>query len=165
MDDAVGTPVRSLRDATAEAKRKALGIDETFWGNEDDEDVLDKLESTNEEAGEDFDLDIAEGSLVAAVDHLVALAPPSDIGVLINLGDFFHTDTMKNQTARSTNALDVDTRWLKIRLHEGHDVTRADQRRETGQRQGDLHALPQQPGPGAGSAGDGSGCHFQSPDR
>lgn len=66
------------------------------------------------ETGADFDLNIAETNLVAAVDHLVALAPPSDVGMIINLGDFFHTDTMKNQTARSANVLDVDTRWQKM---------------------------------------------------
>ncbi len=67
-----------------------------------------------EETGASFDLEIAERNLVAAVDQLVALAPPSSLAYLLNLGDFFHTDNASNQTARSGNVLDVDTRWPKV---------------------------------------------------
>lgn len=67
-----------------------------------------------EETGADFDLEIAERNLVAAVDHLVELAPPSEQALIINLGDFFHSDNSTNRTARSGNALDVDTRWAKV---------------------------------------------------
>lgn len=67
-----------------------------------------------EETGNDFDLDIAERNLVAAVDHLVALAPPAKHALIINLGDFFHADNSSNQTLRSHHALDVDTRWAKV---------------------------------------------------
>lgn len=66
------------------------------------------------ETGSDFNLDIAEANLVAAVDHLVELAPPAREALIINLGDFFHGDNLSNTTARSGNALDVDTRWAKV---------------------------------------------------
>lgn len=66
------------------------------------------------ETGQSFDLALAEANLVAAVDHLVSLAPPSEEALLINLGDFYHSDTADNRTARSGNALDVDTRWSKV---------------------------------------------------
>lgn len=66
------------------------------------------------ESGEDFDLEIGERNLVAAVDHLVALAPSSSRALIVNLGDFFHGDTTENRTARSGHALDVDTRWAKV---------------------------------------------------
>ena len=66
------------------------------------------------ETGDDFDLEIAEADLVTAVDHLVGLAPPSKEALIINLGDFFHADTMENRTMRSGHALDVDTRWGKV---------------------------------------------------
>lgn len=66
------------------------------------------------ETGQSFDLDIAERNLVAAVDHLVELAPPSEEALLIDLGDFFHSDTLDNKTRRSGHALDVDTRWAKV---------------------------------------------------
>ncbi len=66
------------------------------------------------ETGHDFDLNIAEANLVAAVDRLVGLAPPSELGLILNLGDFFHSDSADNQTRRSGNPLDVDTRWAKV---------------------------------------------------
>lgn len=70
--------------------------------------------SWHEETGQDFNLEIAEASLVAAVDHLVALAPPAAEALIVNLGDFFHADNQSNQTTKSHNALDVDTRWSKV---------------------------------------------------
>jgi len=66
------------------------------------------------EAGEDFDLEICERTLVNAVDRLVGLSPPSEQALILNLGDFFHADNMQNMTARSGHALDVDTRWPKV---------------------------------------------------
>jgi len=67
-----------------------------------------------EEAGEDFDLKIAEALTRSAVDRLVASAPPSHTAVIIELGDFFHVDNNSAQTLRSQNALDVDTRWARV---------------------------------------------------
>lgn len=66
------------------------------------------------ETGEDFDLKMAERTLVAATDQLVNLAPPAEKALIINLGDFFHADNQSNQTTRSKNSLDVDTRWAKV---------------------------------------------------
>jgi hypothetical protein len=66
-----------------------------------------------QETGQDFDLNIAEANLVAAVDHLVALAPKAKNALLINLGDFFHADNASNQTTHGTR-VDVDTRWSKV---------------------------------------------------
>jgi hypothetical protein len=70
--------------------------------------------SWHRETGQDFNLDIAEQTLVGAVDQLVGLAPPSEQALILNLGDFFHTDNASNRTMRSGNALDVDSRWSKI---------------------------------------------------
>lgn len=67
-----------------------------------------------QETGADFDLAIAERNLVAAVDRLVALAPPAEEALIIDVGDFFHTDNTTNKTLRSGHALDVDSRWAKI---------------------------------------------------
>lgn len=67
-----------------------------------------------EEAGEDFDLATAERQTNAAIDRLVACAPASKTALLLNLGDQFHADNESNTTARSSNALDVDTRWTKV---------------------------------------------------
>lgn len=66
-----------------------------------------------QETGQDFDLDIAEANLVAAVDHLVGLAPKAKQALLISLGDFFHADNSANQTTHGTR-VDVDTRWSKV---------------------------------------------------
>lgn len=75
------------------------------------------------ETGENFDLEIGERNLVAAVDHLVDLSPASHQALIVNLGDFFHTDSAENRTARSGHALDVDTRWAKV-LEVGIKVMR-----------------------------------------
>ncbi|WP_137389137.1 metallophosphoesterase [Rhodoligotrophos defluvii] len=67
-----------------------------------------------EEAGEDYDLEIGERALKNAMSDLVAHTPASETALVLNLGDFFHSDTNENRTARSGNALDVDTRYAKV---------------------------------------------------
>jgi len=65
------------------------------------------------DAGEDFDLKLAESLTCSAVDRLVNSAPPAKIGLLLNLGDMFHADNQKNVT-NSGHQLDVDGRWAKV---------------------------------------------------
>lgn len=72
------------------------------------------LYAWSDEVGADFDLKIAETNLRAVVDELVRQAPASERAILLNLGDFFHTDNARNMTMRSGHTLDVDTRWAKI---------------------------------------------------
>lgn len=67
-----------------------------------------------EEAGTDFDLDIAEKITKAAIDRLVATAPKTKNALILELGDFFHADDNSARTPRSGNVLDVDTRWAKV---------------------------------------------------
>lgn len=67
-----------------------------------------------EEAGTDFDLDIAERITKAAIDRLVATAPRTKHALILELGDFFHADDNSARTPRSGNVLDVDTRWAKV---------------------------------------------------
>ena len=69
------------------------------------------LLSWHVETGQDFNLKIAESQLCGAMDQLVDLAPAAERCVIMNLGDFFHSDNPSNRTARSGNALDVDSRW------------------------------------------------------
>lgn len=66
------------------------------------------------EAGEDFDLAIAERLTYAAIDRLVASAPPAKHALILELGDFFHSDNNSARTERSGNQLDVDTRWARV---------------------------------------------------
>jgi hypothetical protein len=65
------------------------------------------------EAGEDFDLKIAERLMCAAVDRLVATAPAAETALLLNLGDMFHADNQRNES-QSGHKLDVDGRWAKV---------------------------------------------------
>lgn len=66
-----------------------------------------------QDAGADFDLDIAERLTNSAVDRLAASAPEGSTGLLLNLGDMFHADNQRNVTS-SGNQLDVDGRWAKV---------------------------------------------------
>lgn len=67
-----------------------------------------------EETGADFDVYIAERLLVDTAKELIARAPASETAILLNLGDWFHADNSSNQTERSKNILDVDTRYSKV---------------------------------------------------
>lgn len=86
------------------------------------------------ETGSNFDLKVAERNLVQAVDHLVELAPPAKQALVIDLGDFFHSDNADATTSRSGNHLDVDGRWaktLQVGLRTfGRCIDRALQRHE-----------------------------------
>ena len=68
----------------------------------------------SEEAGEDFDTDIARNDLLNASRSLFNASPDADRCLIANLGDFFHSDNQSNRTARSGAALDVDTRWSRV---------------------------------------------------
>lgn len=72
------------------------------------------LYAWHEDAGDDFDLKIAEQNLCEAVQRLVECAPQSETTLLLNLGDFFHADNSENRTMRSGHSLDVDTRWTQV---------------------------------------------------
>lgn len=72
------------------------------------------LYSWKEECGEDFDCDIAERDLCSAIDILVESAMPTEKALLINLGDFFHSDNQENRTKQSGHALDVDSRKQRV---------------------------------------------------
>lgn len=79
------------------------------------------LLSWHEETGEDYDLDIATKDLRKAAQCLVDRSPNTKTAIILNLGDFFHSDNMDNRTARSGHSLDVDGRWHKI-LRTGIDL-------------------------------------------
>lgn len=72
------------------------------------------LRSWKPETGEDFNLEKAEAMTFGAIDRLVARVPPAGIGLLLNLGDYFHADDSSNRTPRGQNQLDVDGRFQKI---------------------------------------------------
>jgi predicted phosphodiesterase len=63
-----------------------------------------------ETGGDPYDLEIACRVLFNAVDTLAHASSNAGTGVLINLGDFFHANDLKNQTPGSGHGLDVDGR-------------------------------------------------------
>jgi hypothetical protein len=67
-----------------------------------------------EEAGENFDLDIARKLTTGAVDRLVQAAPPAQVAILLPLGDVFHMDDQSNQTPAHRHQLDADGRFVKV---------------------------------------------------
>jgi hypothetical protein len=71
------------------------------------------LHAWAKESDEDYDLKIGEKLLMDVMGELVASTPKSDTAVILNLGDFFHSDNDSNQT-RSGHHLDVDSRYAKI---------------------------------------------------
>lgn len=67
----------------------------------------------HEDAGENFDMDIAERNLVAAFEQLVSLAPASTTALLIYVGDNAHADSQSNTTTKGTR-VDADGRTVKM---------------------------------------------------
>ncbi len=72
------------------------------------------LLSWGEETGEDYDLKIGATRLRECMTRLVAQSPRSKTGIVLNLGDWQHTDDAKNMTPGHHNILDVDSRYFKI---------------------------------------------------
>jgi UDP-2,3-diacylglucosamine pyrophosphatase LpxH len=83
---------------------------------------------------DNYDTDISVKLLEDAVDSLVARSPDSKHGLLVNLGDFFHSNNIKGETAGGTQ-LDTDGRYgrtvrmgvnllkrIVIRLLEKHEI-------------------------------------------
>lgn len=66
-----------------------------------------------ETGGADWDLSIAKKELLKTVAKLVERSPKSQHAVILGLGDLLHADNANNQTERSKNVLDVDTRYSK----------------------------------------------------
>jgi hypothetical protein len=73
------------------------------------------------ETGASFDLDIASDLLRGSVKNLVARSANSETAIVLDLGDYFHTDSSRNQTERSKNVLDVDTRYARV-LQVGYEL-------------------------------------------
>lgn len=69
--------------------------------------------SWREETGADHDLAAGRRDLIAAVDHLVGVAEPSGLGVILSLGDLVHFDNEGGTTTKGTRQ-DADTRWYKV---------------------------------------------------
>ena len=66
-------------------------------------DAATKLDNDN------WDVKIATQILIDAVDRLASRVGDAETGILLNVGDFFHADSSKNETTAGTR-VDVDTR-------------------------------------------------------
>lgn len=66
------------------------------------------------ETGEPWDLEIAETCLIETFGRMIESAPPAETGVVNQLGDFLHFDSLQATTPTNHNQLDVDSRYQKV---------------------------------------------------
>lgn len=68
----------------------------------------------HKEGGADWDLDIAEETLVGCFKHMIETSPASELAVVNQLGDFLHWDGLEAVTPTSHHLLDADGRFEKV---------------------------------------------------
>lgn len=66
------------------------------------------------EGGDDWDLQIAEDTLLGCFRYMVESSPASEMGVVNQLGDFLHWDGLEAVTPTSRHLLDADGRFEKV---------------------------------------------------
>lgn len=66
------------------------------------------------ETGEAYDLQIGLDRLRTCMKRLISQSPASKQAIILNLGDWQHTDDGRNQTPGHHHILDVDSRYFKI---------------------------------------------------
>lgn len=70
--------------------------------------------SWGQETGTDWDLDIAERTLVGCFQQMVNASPPAQTGIVCQLGDFLHQDSIEAVTPTNRHLLDADGRFSKV---------------------------------------------------
>jgi hypothetical protein len=70
--------------------------------------------SWGEESGADWDLKIAETLATRWFEYAIKAAPRASQGILAQLGDFLHYDSMESLTPKSRHILDADSRPQKM---------------------------------------------------
>jgi hypothetical protein len=70
--------------------------------------------SHHEETGADWDVKIAERTILDWFAQAIAQAPNSKVGVFAQLSDFLHADGLEPLTPASKHVLDVDSRFQKV---------------------------------------------------
>lgn len=124
--------VKTSKDSTAEDVKEALvAVFDSYKGRSElvppprvsDKDLLSVypiadqhigLLAWGKETGEAYDLDIGAERLRSCAKRLVAQSPDSELGIVLNLGDWQHSDDGRNETPQSGNQLDVDGRYFKV---------------------------------------------------
>lgn len=66
------------------------------------------------ETGADWDLEIAERTLCGVFDALIAQSPAAEVGVVAQLGDYLHWDSLVPETPTSRHPVDADSRYSKV---------------------------------------------------
>ena len=72
------------------------------------------MKAWHEEAGDDWDMEIAEKLLIDWLATAVNHAPEADVAILANLGDLMHWDGYEAVTPAHKHILDADTRFQKL---------------------------------------------------
>lgn len=112
--------VEAIRSAFEEYRGKAPLISAPKYTDQDLLSVYPIADQHNgllawgRESGEDYDLKIGADRLRECMSRLVAQAPMSKHGLILNLGDWQHNDDGRNVTPKSQHILDVDSRYFKI---------------------------------------------------
>lgn len=67
-----------------------------------------------EETGADWDMEIAESTIVRWFQMAIERSPAADTALLAQLGDFLHWDSLDAVTPTNRHLLDADTRFAKL---------------------------------------------------
>jgi hypothetical protein len=70
--------------------------------------------SWGEETGSDWDLKIAEDTLIKFFSHAIKTSPNAETAIFAQIGDFLHWDGLDAVTPASKHVLDADTRFTKL---------------------------------------------------
>lgn len=77
-------------------------------------DVHHGMLSWGAETGEDYDISLGSARLRSCMADLITQAPPSGEALVLNLGDYFHSNDNTNATPASKHVLDMDSRFFKV---------------------------------------------------
>jgi hypothetical protein len=102
--DPIDTYPRSTTHETAEHLLNCYVITDYHLG----------MMAWHEEAGEDWDLHIAEELIYKWFQKAIEQAPNAKTGVFTQLGDFMHWDGMEAVTPMNKHVVDADTRFQKL---------------------------------------------------
>lgn len=119
--DAVLEAMQAAAKALAEEVPRALPIKPPAGPHNDDlmnvfvlTDVHVGMLAWGKETGADWDLAIAEKTLIGCFEQMILSAPAARRAYVAQLGDFLHSDSMKALTPNSGHLLDQDGRFPKL---------------------------------------------------
>lgn len=72
------------------------------------------MRAWHRETGANWDLEIAERTLIGAFAHMAEASPHSHTGIVCQLGDYLHFDSLEAVTPMHKHQLDADSRYSKI---------------------------------------------------